>query len=159
MTRDHVDYNSNGAVRGSGALAGSASAFDHHEHRQELFGGYRDDLDEPEPDDREWICPHCDREFDGMNAWKGHVSWCENRQNRTRKGQSDEEKAAIYVEYWTTEKRQKHVAEEFGCSQSTVGRIARREREHHRATEEVAERLGHPEERDWDYGQPRKVEP
>lgn len=90
-----------GPVRGTGPLAGSASGVDHHAHRQEVFGDYRDlEVEVEEP-------------------------FAEEGPGTTSPVEPDEA-ARIFVSYHTTPMTLEEVGEIYGRADWTVSQIARR---------------------------------
>lgn len=163
--RDQTSYGGEGAVRGTGPLSGSASGLDHHAHRQEVFGEYREEamdgeiqVEEPEPEDEKeegLECPECGRnDFSNQRALSAHrARWCGD------KGAiSGDEARDIYRTYWTTDASQSDLATRHGRSQQSVSEVINRDKQHAGPTRELAKELGHPEERDWPAGHSRKVE-
>lgn len=126
MTREHVSYGGEGAVRGTGPMSGSGSARDPGEDPPglglfEKWGREARNGDVPEPDER--------------------------AQGSGRQKQSLPKSVAVsvYEEYWTTDRTMRSIAEEEGIDHRSVSRIVRRVGHFREKTAGVAARLGHPD--------------
>lgn len=164
MNGNEPHLSGTGPTKSNHAIGRSGRTFDHNAHRQELFGKWAEEaragqveVEEPaDPEPQKPVeCDQCGGRFDDERGLSAHQArWCESDGS----GIEPEEAATVYELYWTTDMSQFDLSDRRGHSQQSISEIINRKGRFEAYTREIADRLGYPEERDWDAGQPRKVD-